>query len=281
MMIILFVVVVLWKSNRVMNLSWREESNPYTDPWNSQQTTATTGRLTMNNMFSDASSSSHDEIMTMMRTQHDERQTTMTTTIIPDEEGGVPFQVVTPPSSISIESPISGGGGGGTTSGNSSARRNRTYTIAVEGMEDPTVKLHERYNQFQIQSLKKNFVCWSGGPSNNLLWNAVFVCPKTGECFPTGTIHNDNKLSLGWYQTKKMAIKAAAGRADDCFRFRENGTSLRIPQFCLEPPYHVESDSLESSTGSGLFMAIPNHVPKSKIFEIRILQDEATGGMLL
>ena len=122
---------------------------------------------------------------------------------------------------------------------------------------DPTSRLNERYDQWAshrthgnriLQGLKSNFVCWSDGPQNQLMWNAVFVCPRTGECFATGTllsVPHPRNLPPGWYGTKKMAIKAAAGRAEDCFEFRKDchlvGFAAASPPYCQDEPYHQAS----------------------------------------
>ena len=157
---------------------------------------------------------------------------------------------------------------------------------------DPTQKLQERYDQEQarrrhgnriLQTLKPNYVCWSGGPQNQLIWNAVFVCPMSGECFETGTLLSapcNVNLPLGWYGTKKLAIKAAAGRAEDCFHFRNNTDPfLPTPRYCTEEPYHQPSSD-GSDNHSGV-LDIPHSVPEEQKREIRILQNNSRGGALL
>jgi hypothetical protein len=114
----------------------------------------------------------------------------------------------------------------------------------LEAMGDATMVLHERYNQkSRIQSLKKQFVCWSEGPLNQLFWSAAFVCPVSGEVFLSGTLiksppgvsHSD----MCFYSSKKMAVKAAAGTAEDCFRLRDSQRGTRIAQFSRDRPYEA------------------------------------------
>ena len=48
------------------------------------------------------------------------------------------------------------------------------------------------------------------------------------------------KVDLVWYQTKKEAINAAAGRALDCLRHRDSSRAYSSVRYCCESPYTVD-----------------------------------------
>jgi len=97
---------------------------------------------------------------------------------------------------------------------------------------------------------------------NEALFTSVFLCPFSGECFPSGNLLSVNDAdiihdtsSLNWYSTKKLAVLAAAARAEDNFFSRSsrqgdgkyNSIDRTITQqFCKEPTYSAESDVLLS-----------------------------------
>jgi hypothetical protein len=149
-----------------------------------------------------------------------------------------------------------------------------------------TAKLNEYYFQKHpsnrmIPSFKKNFVSWPTGLENNLRWTSVFVCPRTGECFSAGTLRNDSSVDGKWYGTKKCAEKAAAGRAMDCFRFREqqqdqHGTasSSSFLGFCTQEPYDQHPSPRKQ-------MEIPPDIPPQHYKEIQELQNIVTNGAWL
>ena len=147
---------------------------------------------------------------------------------------------------------------------------------------DPTSKLNEYYFSKRRKSgtpisFKGNFVTWPTGPKNSLLWTSIFVCPYSGECFASGALLHgtppvrDPRVPGNWYVTKKSALKAAAGRALDCFRFRDDTGATSL--YCNEAPYG--KDLLLRRT-----LDIPLHVPAEHVLEIRQLQNAATGGAL-
>jgi hypothetical protein len=112
----------------------------------------------------------------------------------------------------------------------------------LEATEDATSVLHERYynKHHRVQSLKKQFVCWYEGPPRvPPTFGAVFVCPLSGEAFIAGELSPIHRLGRGTssYSIKNMAKKAAAGRAEDCFRLRESERGARIALFCRDRPY--------------------------------------------
>jgi hypothetical protein len=134
-----------------------------------------------------------------------------------------------------------------------------------------------------IPSFKKYFVSWPTGPLNNLRWTCVFVCPHTGECFSAGTLRNDSSVDGKWYGTKKYAEKAAAGRAMDCFRFREQqqqqhqygaASASSFLGFCTQEPYDQHPSPRKQ-------MEIPPDVPPQHYKEIQELQNIVTKGALL
>jgi hypothetical protein len=98
-------------------------------------------------------------------------------------------------------------------------------------------KLHERYAEVKLQIPSKHFVTWSDGrrPHENR-FTSIFVCPRTGEMFPSGELIEDGGHAahgLCWYATKQKAKEAAAGKAEDCFSLREGDGGY---QFCNEQP---------------------------------------------
>ena len=70
-------------------------------------------------------------------------------------------------------------------------------------------------------------------------FTSVFVCPETGECFLSGDLLQgdfvQDREGMKWYKKKATAEFAAAGRAEDCLRFR-SGDSHGGDQFCAEDP---------------------------------------------
>jgi hypothetical protein len=120
--------------------------------------------------------------------------------------------------------------------------------VVPQAKGDATQILHVRYSQkhgIQESLKKKQFVWWSEGPDNQLKWSSAFVCPVSGEVFLAGSLrtHSPQVVNFGccpsyYYSDKKMATKAAAGRAEDCFRLRENERGSRIAFFCVDTsPY--------------------------------------------
>lgn len=51
---------------------------------------------------------------------------------------------------------------------------------------------------------------------------------------------NYDRVEFIWYRTKKEAINAAAGRALDCLRHRDSGSTLSFVRYCCELPYTVD-----------------------------------------
>lgn len=113
--------------------------------------------------------------------------------------------------------------------------------------------LNERYQKIHKLSVSNSSYVsfhFRSTKNNALRCTSVFVCPHSGECFPSGTLIsvNDagtfNDSSLNWYTNMKTAMAAAAGRAEDNFCSRDGQTSLH--QFCTEPTYSTESDILSA-----------------------------------
>jgi len=109
--------------------------------------------------------------------------------------------------------------------------------------------LHKRFQQGNIpgfkavnhQIPKNNFVTFRkpGTLSHNTLWSCAFVCPVSAEVFLSGRLFTHARectmeRGVHWYGTAKEAKLAAAGRAEDCFRFRGEESPH---QFCVEAVY--------------------------------------------
>jgi hypothetical protein len=98
--------------------------------------------------------------------------------------------------------------------------------------------LQKRYDKVLMQIQDKNYVTWDDERNSGVAhFTCIFVCPKTGECFPCGDLIKDSghhAQDLIWYASLKLAKKAAAGKAEDCFKLRE-GRGRQ--QFCNEQPY--------------------------------------------
>lgn len=119
------------------------------------------------------------------------------------------------------------------------------------------------------------YSCWPNmNDSTNTMWTAIFTCRLSGERFPSGRLHgredayktdcwyydssrcmifprenmevedfhesNYDRVEFIWYRTKKEAINAAAGRALDCLRHRDSGSTLSFVRYCCELPYTVD-----------------------------------------
>ena len=144
---------------------------------------------------------------------------------------------------------------------------------------DATQKLYELYSKRNVPCAKTQFVSWKKGPGNALQWTAAFVCPRTGECFVAGTLLPNPPTcvapiesvapGMAWYGTKKMAEKAASGRALDSFAFRENTFGGSMYRFCREQPV----PAAPSPPPHRLFH-VPNHIPGEQRLEIQLLQEQ-------
>ena len=76
-----------------------------------------------------------------------------------------------------------------------------------------------------------------GGYYDTRRWMLV-----TRENIEVGDCHENNcdRVEIIWYRTKKEAINAAAGRALDCLRHRDSGSTLSFVRYCCELPYTVD-----------------------------------------
>lgn len=120
----------------------------------------------------------------------------------------------------------------------------------------PKTILNERYQKEQILIHSQNMSSFYPFSDNrngdhDAKWSAIFVCPKTGETFLSGELLDDSRRGtkhqrdvdgINWYGTSKQASCAVAGRAEDCFRFRERPRQEagNRCQFCQETPYLVD-----------------------------------------
>lgn len=122
---------------------------------------------------------------------------------------------------------------------------------------------------------KSCYVSWMNLlQGENMLFTSVFTCPLTGQRFPSGMLSggtyvqdfmyydsnqgelkfkqsvdgdvesevNFYKIELIWYKTKKDAENAAAARAIDCLRHRDQilRESTENSRYCIEKPYLAE-----------------------------------------
>ena len=103
-----------------------------------------------------------------------------------------------------------------------------------------------------------DYICWSNqGRPHELKFTAVFVCPISGEVFPSGRAGDPrfyvaevdpNPYGFGaetiWYTKKVLAEHGAAARCLDCLVFREAmqgpggaEAALKLERVAAEPPY--------------------------------------------
>lgn len=121
----------------------------------------------------------------------------------------------------------------------------------------PRSILNERYQKkHNISFTKKDFVSIrdASNGDHNPVFTSTFICPVSGECFLSGELvssDSDNFVlqqnGMNWYTKKSRAEFAAAGRAEDCFRFRSGESSRNgiLEQFCADPPFLKRSKSEE------------------------------------
>jgi hypothetical protein len=108
--------------------------------------------------------------------------------------------------------------------------------------------LHKYYDPKEDVSLlnkSKNFISWNDGDKDHApFWTCYFVAPE-GMYFPAGRlIQCDEAMykkvdGLHWFGTKPEAMRAAAGRAMDCFSFRDTRarpSNRSDPRHCQETP---------------------------------------------
>lgn len=138
-----------------------------------------------------------------------------------------------------------------------------------------------------------SFITWSdGGLPHMLRFSSIFVCPVTGEKFPSGTRRtlsmnsaaqptpqtqpqqpteeviartektaDGQDVTVNWYCKKVLAEHAAAARALDCLSFREHQLEpQRALRFCEEEPYLNSDAPLLPSTAPEK----STHKPKAK-----------------
>ena len=169
--------------------------------------------------------------------------------------------------------------------------RSNTNSFELSGVPakasgNPKTELQHRYDGagkingkcVKLQIPKKNFVSWNNGKEcHAILWSCIFVCPVTRECFLAGELMSleddndvgnryqyDDNIRAHLYGKAQKAREAAAGRAEDCFRIRENtssGSGVRY-QFCIETPYMETSAVME-----------PELIPPEILQKIRGLQN--------
>ena len=122
---------------------------------------------------------------------------------------------------------------------------------------NPRSILNERYQKkHSISFTKKDFVSIrdASNGDHNPMFTSTFICPVSGECFLSGElVSSDSGIFVlqqngtNWYMKKSIAEFAAAGRAEDCFRFRSGESSRNgiLEQFCADHPFLKRSKSEE------------------------------------
>eukprot|EP00536_Pseudo-nitzschia_multiseries_P001356 jgi/Psemu1/3177/gm1.3177_g len=116
---------------------------------------------------------------------------------------------------------------------------------------NPRSILNERYQKKYSRSFTKRDFCSIRDARDGdhiPTFTSVFVCPETGETFLSGNLLSADLVverdGMNWYKKKALAEFAAAGRAEDTFRFRcdfeEGGSADDIfgssDSFCSERP---------------------------------------------
>lgn len=133
--------------------------------------------------------------------------------------------------------------------------------------------------------LQDSYTCWSnqGEGNDDLLWTAVFTCHLSGERFPSGKMIGKSyeedvwllecldgegcssfqRTNLVWYKSKKEAEIAAAGRAIDCLRYRDDrfdgSTQRSNERYCSEEPYRVAEAPEAFQTARGAVGGVEWH----------------------
>lgn len=110
-------------------------------------------------------------------------------------------------------------------------------------------------------SSTQQFICWHDrSTGDSLRWTALFVCPLSAEVFlaapytlqtiPAPGKEPTYKDDLFWFPNKNMAKCGAAGRALDCFAYRQSG--LCVKRFGCATPYNVpmEFENVRRMLGS-------------------------------
>ena len=122
----------------------------------------------------------------------------------------------------------------------------RAFDSVSSRSGNPRSILNERYQKKYNRSLNnRDFVSLKDSRDGDHipLFTSTFVCPESGEPFKSGDLLEGKFVvrrdDMNWYKKKASAEFAAAGRAEDCFRFRsaESGRRGLVGQFCAEPPY--------------------------------------------
>jgi hypothetical protein len=115
------------------------------------------------------------------------------------------------------------------------------------------------------------------GPPHALKWTSIFLCPSTGEVFPSGRYGDvptyvvraapdpASSFAVVWFGKKTLAEHAAACRALDCIRFREASAasySSSYERIGLDEPYMAP------------MMTVPSHVPIKQRMDIQQHQSQ-------
>jgi len=113
---------------------------------------------------------------------------------------------------------------------------------------------------------KADYYTWHRGQDHLRQFTSIFVCPLTGECFPSGrygdakyyTLETDKVtgMSVIWYTRKVLAQHGAAARAFDCFSFRECPANKDPPAVGEDAPYSANAMPLPSMTPPEIRTAI-------------------------
>jgi hypothetical protein len=104
----------------------------------------------------------------------------------------------------------------------------------------PKQTLHGYYGKMKgkVPITKNDYFTWhNGGPDHDRRFTCIFLCPVTGEWFPSGRYGKANTYQVMrdsrtgavvvWHAKKADAEHAAAARACDCLCFR-HGRDIRL-----------------------------------------------------
>jgi hypothetical protein len=113
--------------------------------------------------------------------------------------------------------------------------------------------LHTRYGSKSKMAITNNdYFTWDdGGMSHNPKYTSIFLCPISKEAFPSGSLRTDitavndteTRAQVVWYSKKISAEHAAAARALDCFRHRDEQETFG-ERYCAENPHENRTDIL-------------------------------------
>eukprot|EP00584_Thalassiosira_punctigera_P018868 CAMPEP_0172566930 /NCGR_PEP_ID=MMETSP1067-20121228/113820_1 /TAXON_ID=265564 ORGANISM="Thalassiosira punctigera, Strain Tpunct2005C2" /NCGR_SAMPLE_ID=MMETSP1067 /ASSEMBLY_ACC=CAM_ASM_000444 /LENGTH=358 /DNA_ID=CAMNT_0013358161 /DNA_START=125 /DNA_END=1198 /DNA_ORIENTATION=+ len=153
--------------------------------------------------------------------------------------------------------------------------KSKSYLLHV-----PKSFLDAGFRQCYILNASSSFAVEEMIHEKKKFYHATFKDPRTNEEFPSGLgrpINAEKRLSttlatplhlaevsiLGgkvYYRELKLAEHAAAGRAIDCYIFREEGADTKNAQLCFEPPYKTMKEGLSQNIDYNELLDMRNHL---------------------